>query len=169
VTVPHRASQRPHESWVATYQPCCTTALEFQCIRLGKATQRKHVGPSCGFAASPGVGLGATVSTLRIRYPRVQALSQDNGSRLLAGGSSGVATCPHGSGSRLRAALGLPRAPMALALASRLRAAPGMLRVTWAPAPTFWLRAAPTLLCVPRTGSASCKQLNKYPLTTQPS
>jgi hypothetical protein len=45
----------------------------------------------------------------------------------------------------------------------RLRAALGPPCVTWAPAPTFWLRAAPELTHVPRTGSAGCKQLNKYP------
>jgi hypothetical protein len=67
---------------------------------------------------SPGLG---AVGTLRTGYPRVQASSQDNGSRLPAEGSSegrhvsprlglslpaegssGAATCPHGSGSRSR-------------------------------------------------------------------
>jgi hypothetical protein len=71
-------------------------------------TQKGCTGKGCwpthGFAASPGVGPGATVDTL-IGYHRVQASSQDNGSgsRLPAGGSSGTTTCPHGSssGSRL--------------------------------------------------------------------
>jgi hypothetical protein len=42
------------------------------------------------------------------RVPRVQASSQDNGSRLPDEGSSEAATCPHGLGScsRLGAALG---------------------------------------------------------------
>jgi hypothetical protein len=44
---------------------------------------------------SPGLG---AVGTLRTGYPRVQASSQDNGSRLPAEGSSEVATCPRGSG-----------------------------------------------------------------------
>jgi hypothetical protein len=90
----------------------------------------KDVGPTCGFATSPGVGPGATVSTLRIRYPRIQAPSQDKrqgvpacpkapspaswlraapgpprvpGSCLPAQGSSRAAACPHGPGSRLSA------------------------------------------------------------------
>jgi hypothetical protein len=49
------------------------------------------------------VGLGASVDTLRTGYPRVQASSQDNGSCLPAGGSSGAATCPSGSSFRLLA------------------------------------------------------------------
>jgi hypothetical protein len=43
------------------------------------------------------------VGTVRTGYPHVQASSQDNGSRLPAGGCSGAATCPRGSGSRLLA------------------------------------------------------------------
>jgi hypothetical protein len=39
-----------------------------------------------------------SVGTLRTEYPHVQASSQDNGSRLPAGGSSGAATCPSSSG-----------------------------------------------------------------------
>jgi hypothetical protein len=34
------------------------------------------IGPTCGFAASPEVGPGASVGTLKTRYPRIQALSQ---------------------------------------------------------------------------------------------
>jgi hypothetical protein len=57
------------------------------------------------------------VGTLRIGYPRAQALSQDNGSRLPAEGSSEAVMCPRGSGSRsqLGAALGPPRVPTARA------------------------------------------------------
>jgi hypothetical protein len=112
-----------------------------------------------------------SVGTLRTGYPRVQASSQDNGSRLPARGSSRAATCPRGSGSclPLGAALGPPRVPVALAPASRLRTAPGPPRITWAPAPIFWLRAAPELPRVPRMGSTGCKQINKYPLSTRPS
>jgi hypothetical protein len=49
------------------------------------------------------VGLGATVGTLRTGYPCVKASNQDNGSRFLAGGNSGAATCPRGFGPRLPA------------------------------------------------------------------
>jgi hypothetical protein len=34
------------------------------------------IGPNCGFAASPEVGPGASVGTLKTRYPHIQALSQ---------------------------------------------------------------------------------------------
>jgi hypothetical protein len=43
------------------------------------------------------------VGTQSTGYPRLQALSQDNGSRLPDRGSSGAATCPRISGSRLPA------------------------------------------------------------------
>jgi hypothetical protein len=154
VTVPHQASQYPRESWVTTYQPCCTSALESKHTRLRKAAWGKDVGPTRGFTASPRVGPGATVGTLRTGYPRVQVSSQENNSHLLAGGSSEAATCPP---------------PTALAPASRLEAAQGPPCATVAPAPTLWLRAAPELPHVLRTGSAGSKQLNKYPLTTWPS
>jgi hypothetical protein len=104
VTVPHQASQYPRESWVTTYQPCCTTALESKHTRLRKAAWGKDVGPTRGFTASPRVGPGATVGTLRTGYPRVQVSSQENNSHLPAGGSSEAATCPpHSSGSCLPA------------------------------------------------------------------
>jgi hypothetical protein len=92
------------------------------------------------------------VSTLRTGYPHIQASSQDNDSRLPAKGSSEAAMCPRYSGFR-----------------SRLGAAPGPPRVTWAPAPTIWLMTAPELSRVLRTGSAGCKQINKYLLSTRPS
>jgi hypothetical protein len=116
VMVP-RASQRPRESWVATHQPRCTTTSESQHIKTQKVARGKDVGPTHGFASSPEVGPGATVGTLRTGYPRVQASSQDNGSRLLAEGSSEAATCPRGLGSRsqLGAAPGLPRVAAARA------------------------------------------------------
>jgi hypothetical protein len=105
------------------------------------------------------------VGTLRTGYLRVQAPSQDNGSRLPAKGSSEAARCPRGSGfrSRLWAAPGPPRAPVARDstgaamcprgsgqlqghhVPQRLGAAPGPPHVTWAPTPTFWSRAAPEL------------------------
>jgi hypothetical protein len=39
----------------------------------------KDAGPTRGFVASLGVGPRATISTLKIGYPRIQALSQDEG------------------------------------------------------------------------------------------
>jgi hypothetical protein len=94
---------------------------------------------------------------------------QGPGSRLPAWGSSGVVACPRGFGSRLSAAPGLPHVRAAPAPVSRFGAAPGPPRVAWAPAPDFCLREAPKLPRVPRMGSTSCKQLNKYPLTTRSS
>jgi hypothetical protein len=131
------------------------------------------------------------VSTLKasIHVSLATCVSQGLGSRLPVWGSSGAAVCPQGSAptSRLEAApgpshvptapalaswLGVaqrpPRVPVAPAPASWLRAAPGPPRVTWSPAPTFWLRTAPKLPRVPRMGSISCKQLNKYSLMTRP-
>jgi hypothetical protein len=58
------------------------------------------------------------VGTLRTGYHHVQTSSQDNDSRLPAGGSFGAATW-----LRLGTAPGPPRAPAAPAFASRLRAA----------------------------------------------
>jgi hypothetical protein len=60
---------------------------------------------------------GATVGTLRTGYPRVQASSQDNGSRFPAGGSSEAAMCLHSSGSFSQhgAAPGPSRVPAARA------------------------------------------------------
>jgi hypothetical protein len=42
-----------------------------------KGCMRKNAGPTRGFVASLGVGPGATVGTVKIGYPRVQAPSQD--------------------------------------------------------------------------------------------
>jgi hypothetical protein len=41
------------------------TALKYQGTKFRKATREKDVGPTRGFAASPEVGLGATVGTPR--------------------------------------------------------------------------------------------------------
>jgi hypothetical protein len=60
-----------------------------------KSYTGKDVGPTHGLAASPGVGPGATVGTLRTGYPRVQAPSQDKSQ-----GSSEAVACPHSSGTR---------------------------------------------------------------------
>jgi hypothetical protein len=137
--------------------------------RLRKATRGKDVGPTRGFAASPGVGPSATVGTLRIGYPRVQASSQDNGSRLPAKGSSEAATCPHSSGSRsqLGAAPGPPRIPTAWAPAHDSGQLQGhhVSPRLGLPLPAWGSSGATTC---PR-GSAGCRQINKYPLTTRPS
>jgi hypothetical protein len=111
------------------------------------------------------------VGTLRTGYPRVQASSQDNDSCLPAGGSSRATTCPRSSGSHLPAQGSSGAAMCPHGSGSHLPAgeAPGLPHVTWAPAPTFRLRAAPELPRVSRMGSTGCKQINKYPLVTQPS
>jgi hypothetical protein len=180
--VPRRTPQRPCKSWVTTYHPCCTTASESQHTKLKKAAWGKDIGPTRGFTASPRVGPGATVGTLRTGYPCVQAPSQDKGQGRLAcprvwrpwlpptdlGQLWGRHVSPVPA-SRLGAAPRPPPAPVAPSPTSRLGAALGPPCVTWALAPTFWLRAAPELSCAPRKGSTGCKQLNKYPLATQPS
>jgi hypothetical protein len=104
------------------------------------------------------VGPGATVGTLRTEYPRVQASSQDNGSRPPAEGSSEAAMCPRGSGSRsrLEAALGPPRAPAA-------QASSGAATCYLDPN-THLLAQGSSRAATCHLGSAGCKQMNKYPL-----
>jgi hypothetical protein len=50
--------------------------FEIPRYKAQKGCMGKDAGPTRVFAASPGVGLGATVGTLNIGYPRIQALSQ---------------------------------------------------------------------------------------------
>jgi hypothetical protein len=50
-----------------------TTEKKVQDNRAG----RQKIGPTCGFAASPEVGSGASIGTLKTGYPHIQALSQD--------------------------------------------------------------------------------------------
>jgi hypothetical protein len=91
----------------------------------------KDVGLTRGFAASPMVGPGATVGTLRTGYPCVQASSQDNDSRLLAGGSSGAATCPCGSDFRLPARDSSEAATCPPGSGSRFPARGSSVAATW--------------------------------------
>jgi hypothetical protein len=51
--------------------------LEIPTYKTQKGCTRKDAGPTRGLAASPGVGPGGTVGTLKTGYPHVQALSQD--------------------------------------------------------------------------------------------
>jgi hypothetical protein len=76
--------------------------MEFQKSRTGK----RGVGPTCGFTASPKVGMGANVGTLQTEYPRVQTSSQDKGWVM----QPHAATCPValGHASLLSRALVLP-------------------------------------------------------------
>jgi hypothetical protein len=46
-------------------------------LMVGAPGSSAPIGPTCGFAVSPNVGSGASVGTLKIGYPRIQALSQD--------------------------------------------------------------------------------------------
>jgi hypothetical protein len=46
-------------------------------LMVGAPGSLAPIGPTCGFATSPEVGPGASVDTLKIGYPRKQALSQD--------------------------------------------------------------------------------------------
>jgi hypothetical protein len=61
-----------------------------------KSHRRKGIGPTCGFTSSPDVGLGATIGTLQIRYPRALDLSPVPQRQTLhpAGTGSRVTTCP---------------------------------------------------------------------------
>jgi hypothetical protein len=56
-----------------------------QMHRINMSRARRRNGPTCGFATSPEVGLGASVSTLNMGYPL-----------LLGQGGTLVATCSRG-------------------------------------------------------------------------
>jgi hypothetical protein len=64
-----------------------------------KPRGEKGIGPTCGFTASPEVGLGATIGTLQIGYPRAQDLSLVLQCQTLhpTGKGSSVIACPCGS------------------------------------------------------------------------
>jgi hypothetical protein len=167
MTVP-RASQCPHESWVAMYQPCCTTTSESQRIK----TQKGYAGKGCW------------------THPRVHSLSR--------GGPGGHGRYPEDRvppRTSIKSRQQLPPPGWGQLQGCHvsprlwlLPPGPGQLRghhvpprfqlppsgtdppcVTWAPAPTIWLMAAPESPRVMRTGSAGRKQINKYPLVTRPS
>jgi hypothetical protein len=46
-------------------------------FRRSALQEKRKIAPTCRFAASPEVGPGASVGTLKIGYLRIQALSQD--------------------------------------------------------------------------------------------
>jgi hypothetical protein len=129
---------------------------------------RKNAGPTRGFLASPGVGPGATVGTVKIGYPayKLQVKTKDkmgvharvshgSGSCLSAQESSGAATCPMNPArlSWLRAAPEPLRASWLQLPPPGPGAAPGPSRAPWALAPASWLRAAPELPRVSWAGS----------------
>jgi hypothetical protein len=168
VMVP-RASQRPCESWVTTYQPHCTTASESQHIKTQKGYAGKECWPHLRVHSLSQGGPGGhcrypedrvpprTSFKPRQRLPppgsgqlRGRHVSPWLGLSLPARGSSWAATCPRGSDSRFRLGAA-PGPPRVLAV----RAPPpgsGQLQghhVSW--------------------GSAGCRQINKYPLPTRPS
>jgi hypothetical protein len=118
--------------------------LEIPTYKTQKGYTGKDAGPTRGFTASPGVGPGATVGTLKTGYPCVQAPSQDerqdgrtcrvfHGSRLLAQGSSGAAMClvAPAPTTRARGSSEAAMCPMALALVSWHRTAPGPPHASW--------------------------------------
>jgi hypothetical protein len=49
----------------------------FLALMVGALRPLAPIGPTCGFAASPDVGPGAFVGTLKTGYLHIQALSQD--------------------------------------------------------------------------------------------
>jgi hypothetical protein len=49
----------------------------FLALMVGAPGSSAPIGPTCGFAASPEVGPGASIGTLKTGYPHTQALTQD--------------------------------------------------------------------------------------------
>jgi hypothetical protein len=110
-----RASQRPRESRVTTYQPRCTTTLKSQHIKTQNGCAGKGCWPHPRVRSLSRGGPGG-----HCRYPedRVPPRTSFKSRQRLpppAEGSFEVVTCPHGSGSYswLGAAPGLPRVPVA--------------------------------------------------------
>jgi hypothetical protein len=64
-----------------------------------KLHREKGIGPTCGFTASPEVGLGVTIGTLQTGYPYAQDLSLVPQRQTLhpAGKGSGVTACRRSS------------------------------------------------------------------------
>jgi hypothetical protein len=90
--------------------------FEIPTYNAQKGCTGKDAGPTRRFTISPGVGPGATVGTLKTRYPHVQASNQDE--------RQDGCTCPHVSWlwlppPRLRGAPEPPRAPWPRLLAQR--------------------------------------------------
>jgi hypothetical protein len=151
-----RASQRLHESWVTTYQPCCATASQSQCIKTQKCCVGKGCWPHPQVRSLSRGGPGG-----HCRYPEDRVpphTSFKSRQWLPPPGWGQLWGCHVSPRLRLGAAPRPPRAPAALTPASRPGPAMGPPHVTWAPASTFWLKAAPKLPCVPSTGSIGCKQ-----------
>jgi hypothetical protein len=116
----------PRRSWATTHLLAGPHyRLEILWYKIQESSTGKDVGPIRGFAATSGVGPGATVGTLSTGYPRIQALNQDEGQDVRSHaltcplhwvmppgtGSSGAATPPVVSAPTpwLRAALEPPR------------------------------------------------------------
>jgi hypothetical protein len=106
----------PHGSWVHHVSVVLHHRFEIPTYKTQKGYTGKDAAPICGSAASPKVGPGATVGTLKTGYPRVQVPSQDerqDGSvcprvlclRLPPPNSGELQShhVPHGPGSRLLA------------------------------------------------------------------
>jgi hypothetical protein len=169
--------------------PCiyrATPPLRNPNVQNSERLHEKDVGPTRGFAASPGVGPGATVDTLKTRYPCVQALSQDERQdrrvcsrvpwlRLPHPGSGELRSClvPHGPGSRLLDH-GSSRAAMCLMAPAPTTRPRGSSGTTKGP-----LGCSSRLLAQGNSGAALCPvgglyemqaiKVNKYPLATRPS
>jgi hypothetical protein len=140
-----------------------------------KGCTRKDAGPTRGFTTYPGVGLGATVGTLKIRYPRIQASSQRRKAR-----RAHMPACPTAPISWHRAApeslvphgdsSGISTCPMAPAPIFRHRTAPGLPRAPWPRLPS----PSTGQLCgchVPRGRSCRLRaiKVNIYLMVAQPS
>jgi hypothetical protein len=167
-----RASQRPRESWVATYRSCCTAASESQRIKTEKGCAGKGCWPHPRVRSLSWGGPRGHCRYPEDRVPpRTSIKSRQRLPPPKLGAAPGLPCVPvaPAPASRLKTAPGLPCVPVAPAPASRPGAAPGPPRGNWAPAPTIWLMATPELLRILRTGSAGRKKINKYPLATRPS
>jgi hypothetical protein len=81
MTVPpgaqNRTSQRPARIMGHHVSAVLCHRFEIPTYKTQKGCTGKDAGPTHGFVASPGVGQGVTVGTLKTGYPRVQAPSID--------------------------------------------------------------------------------------------
>jgi hypothetical protein len=145
-----RASQRPRESWVATYQPCCTTASESQRIKTQKGCAGKGCWPHPRVRSLSWGGPGGHCRYPEDRVPPRTSIKSRQRLPPLGWGSSRAATCPRGSGSRLpaRGSFGAATCPRGSVSRLPARGSSG--------AATCHLGSSTHLLAQGRSGAATC-------------